>query len=285
MPSALEQHIHEITGQWPNRVTPLSGGCVGDVFRAEMPSGPDLVAKVGDHGSGLAVEGRMLLYLAEHSELPVPEVLHADDGLLLQTLLPSGGGLGATVQRHAAEVVAALHSISSDKGFGFDYDTVIGGVPQPNPWHGSWLEFFAEQRLMHMGREAERVGRLPTRLMARLERFAGLLDTWLDEPRQSSLIHGDMWSGNVLSANGRITGFVDPAIYYADPEIELAFTTLFGTFGDEFFHYYTRLRPIEPGFFEDRRAIYNLYPLLVHVRLFGGSYVGSVERTLDRFVM
>ncbi len=78
-------------------------------------------------------------------------------------------------------------------------------------------------------------------------------------------------------------GFVDPAIYYAHPEIELAFTTLFGTFERPFFDRYHELRPIAPGFFEERRDIYNLYPLLVHVRLFGGSYVSSVERTLRQF--
>ena len=92
-----------------------------------------------------------------------------------------------------------------------------------------------------------------------------------------------MWSGNVLTKDGRIAGFVDPAIYYADSEIELAFSTLFSTFGDAFFRRYDELRPLRPGFFEERRDLYNLYPLLVHVRLFGGSYVGSVERALARY--
>ena len=92
-----------------------------------------------------------------------------------------------------------------------------------------------------------------------------------------------MWGGNVLVKGGRIAGFVDPAIYYADPEIELAFSTLFSTFGDAFFARYAELRPLRPGFFEERCDIYNLYPLLVHVRLFGGGYVGSVSGTLSRF--
>ena len=74
-----------------------------------------------------------------------------------------------------------------------------------------------------------------------------------------------------------------PAIYFADAEIELAFATLFNTFGDSFFARYSERRPLRPGFFEERRDLYNLYPLLVHVRLFGGGYVGAVERILDRF--
>ncbi|MFQ5491862.1 MAG: fructosamine kinase family protein, partial [Phycisphaerae bacterium] len=88
--------------------------------------------------------------------------------------------------------------------------------------------------------------------------------------------------GNVLALGGRITGFVDPALYYGDPEIELAFATLFGTFGRPFFDRYQEIRPLRPGFFDLRRDILNLYPLLVHVRLFGGGYVASVERILAR---
>ena len=99
----------------------------------------------------------------------------------------------------------------------------------------------------------------------------------------SSLIHGDVWTTNVLARNGRVTGFIDPAIYYAHAEIELAFTTLFGTFDEDFLRRYEELRPIAPGFMEVRRDIYNLYPLLVHVRLFGGGYVASVESILHRF--
>lgn len=285
----LSDRIESIVGQRPDRIAALSGGCVGDVYKAEMPNGRDLVIKLGDghnhqgHNPSLTLEGRMLVHLATHSDLTVPKVICIDDDLLVMEALPADGELGAQAQAHAAQLVAALHAIGTDKGFGFDFDTVIGGLHQPNPWTLSWREFFAQQRLVFMGREATRAGRLPTAMMARLERFADALDRWIDEPAQPSLIHGDLWSGNILCAGGRITGFIDPAIYYADAEIELAFTTLFGTFNDAFFGPYHELRPIKPGFFEERRDIYTLYPLLVHVRLFGGSYIDSVDRALKRF--
>lgn len=276
-------HIHSVIGERPDRLSPLSGGCVGEVYRCDLPSGRAVVAKVGGPASGLLLEGYMLKTLAERAHLPVPDVLHASDALLVMTMLPNGGGLGASVQTDAADIVADLHGHTTHQGFGFECDTVIGGLHQPNPWTPRWVDFFRDQRLMHMGREALKSGRLPSSLMSRIETFCGQLPRWIEEPAQPSLIHGDMWSGNVLSHKGRISGFIDPAIYYADAEIELAFTTLFATFGDAFFSRYTDLRPIRPGFFEERRDIYNLYPLLVHVRLFGGSYVGSVERTLNRF--
>ena len=124
---------------------------------------------------------------------------------------------------------------------------------------------------------------LPNNLYGRIERFAETLDDLLIEPEEPSLIHGDMWGGNVLSRAGKIAAFVDPAIYYAHSEIELAFITLFGTFGQSFFDVYKELRPIETDFFEVRRDIYNLYPLLVHVRLFGSGYINQVDSILRRF--
>lgn len=282
--SHLAARIEAITGQRADRISALSGGCVGDVYKIDMPNGSDLVAKLSDGpASGLPLEARMLAYLAEHTNVPVPQVLFADDELLLMERMESGGGLGGSVQHHGAEVVAALHNITTEQGYGFDFDTVIGGLHQPNPWCENWRDFFAQQRLIYMACEAERAGRLPTATRARVERFAHALDRWIVEPTQPSLIHGDLWAGNVLSAHGRISGLIDPAIYYADPEIELAFSTLFDTFGDAFFTRYQELRPIQPGFFEERRDIYNLYPLLVHVHLFGGSYVSAVERTLTHF--
>lgn len=279
----ISAHIEALAGARPTRLTPLSGGCVGQVYRVAFTRKPDLVAKVGETGSGLALEGQMLAYLASNTQLPVPHVLHCDETLLLMEALPSGGGLNTIVQRDAARHVADLHAITSDQGFGFSYDTVIGGLAQPNPWTANWCDFFRDQRLMYMGRLAEKSGHLPTTTLTRLSLFCEVLERWIPKFPQPALIHGDLWTGNVLSDQDHITGFIDPAIYFADAEIELAFTTLFGTFGEAFFDRYHKLRPIRAGFFDERRDIYNLYPLLVHVRLFGGSYVLDVERTLSKF--
>jgi fructosamine-3-kinase len=279
-----EATIAGVAGSRPVAARPMGGGCVGDVRRVDLADGGTLVAKLGGAGSGLALEGFMLRYLGEHSALPVPEVLHADDSLLLMSWIETDGGITASAQTHAGELLAALHDVAAD-AFGFERDTPIGGLAQPNPWTASWLAFFRDRRLLHMAREALDAGRLPARTMNRIEALAARLERWIDEPAVPSLIHGDLWTGNVLCRSGRIAGFVDPAIHYADAEIELAFSTLFGTFGEPFFASYQRRRPLRPGFFEARRDLYNLYPLLVHVRLFGGPYLGSVERTLARLGM
>ena len=282
MPSDLGHVIEEALGMAPVRSRPLAGGCVGDVVQLSMPDGARLVAKFGDPGAHLDLEGWMLRYLRDHTDLPVPRVLFQADQLLIMEHLPSGGAITGDAQRHGAELLAALHGITQTT-FGLEKDTMIGGLHQPNPATKSWVDFFRDQRLMYMGGEAVNAGRLPAAMMARVEALCEKLDQWLTEPSAPSLIHGDMWSGNVLCAAGRITGLIDPAIYYADPEIELAFATLFSTFGDAFFSRYAELRPMADRFFEERRDLYNLYPLLVHVRLFGESYVGSVDATLARY--
>ena len=282
--SHLADTVQAVAGQRLVATRPLAGGCIAEVLRIDLGDGGSLVAKVADPAAGaLGLEARMLRYLADHSNLPVPRVLHADDGLLLMDFIASTGGLDARAEGHAAELLAELHGITAP-AFGFDWDTLIGPLAQPNPRTEDWRDFFRDQRLLYMGRLALDAGRLPAASFAALERLCGKLDRYIDSETQPSLIHGDVWGGNVLARAGRIAAFVDPAIYYADPEIELAFSTLFATFGEAFFERYRRIRPVAPGFFEVRRDLYNLYPLLVHTRLFGGGYADSVERSLARFV-
>ena len=271
--------IEAALGSTPLRRTSLSGGSIARVERIELADGRRVVAKTGT--SGFTLEGEMLTFLAEHSDLPVPTVLLARDDILVMEWLPGSTRLDPSSQAHAAELLAALHERSSEN-FGFLRDTVIGGLPQPNPETREWIPFFRDHRLLYIARDCHAAGSLSAAMLARLERFAVKLDDLLEEPDRPSLVHGDMWGGNILSDKGRITGFLDPAIYYAHAEIELAFSTLFGTFGEAFFERYNEFKPIRPGFFETRKDIYNLWHLLTHVRLFGPSYLGGVERVLAR---
>jgi len=274
----IEAKVYAALGAAVVRDEALSGGCVGDVRKLTLTDGRTVVAKLGP---GAALEGQMLRYLAERSRLPVPAVYHAGNGLLLMAFISTSGSLDAAAESDAAEHLGALHAITAPT-FGFAYDTLIGGLAQPNPMTASWRAFFRDHRLLFMAREALTAEHLPARTMTRIEILAGRLDRWIGATTEPSLIHGDMWNGNILCRSGRVAGFVDPAIYFADAEIELAFSTLFGTFNTAFFRRYGELRPIAPGFFEERCDLYNLYPLLVHVRLFGGTYVGQVERTLTK---
>jgi fructosamine-3-kinase len=233
-------------------------------------------------GPSLELEGYMLRELARLSDLTVPRVHVSEPDLLVMDFIANDGGpITPAVERDAGALIAALHATPRPH-FGFARDTLIGRLPQPNPESPLWVPFFRDHRLLHMAHAARDEGRLPAPLFSRLERLAARLDDYLLEPPHPSLLHGDLWTGNVLVRGNRIAGFVDPAISFGHPEIELAFTTMFGTFGPAFFAAYEALSPLEPGFHDVRRDLYNLYPALVHVRLFGASYLSGIEATLAR---
>jgi fructosamine-3-kinase len=262
---------------------PMGGGCIGEVYRVELEDGTPLVAKVDREGeSHLEREAYMLRYLRENSDLPVPEVFHGSETLLLMEFVEGSSRFSEGAERHAAELLAALHSVTWDS-YGHERDTLIGSLDQPNPPTESWVEFFRDHRLLYLAGVAHEANRLQSADLKRIESLAERLDDYLGEPERPSLIHGDVWSANVLAKGDRITAFLDPAIYYADPEIELSFISLFDSFGDTFFERYAEIRNIRPGFFKERRDLYNLYPLLVHVYFFGGGYLSSVQSTLSRF--
>ncbi len=276
----LADRIERAIGQRPVSAEPLSGGSTVAVLKVMLASGEAIVAKAGQ--GHLAIERFMLDELARLSDLPIPEVLYGDDHLLLMShIAHDGGAPGAAAQEHAAELVAALHSAPRDR-FGYERDTVIGQLPQPNPPGDRWVDFFRDHRLLHMTEAGHREGTVSDTLRGRLEALAARLEEYLDEPAHPALLHGDIWTGNVLSRGGRVAGFIDPAVYVGHPEIELAFATLFDTFGAPFFRRYRELAPLDPGFFELRRDLYNIYPLLVHVRYWDVSYARPIEATLTR---
>jgi len=286
--TAMEDAIAAALGRPVRGARRLGGGCVGEVYRVTLADGGTVVAKVdasqpkaGEAHAGLAIEGFMLRHLRAHSALPVPAVLHSAPGLLVMEDMPGESKFEARAERHAAELLAALHGVQAPR-CGLDAPTLIGGLHQPNPWTSGWVPFFVEQRLLHMARAGHGEGAVPASFLARIERLAARLPELIDEPDHPSLLHGDVWTTNVLATGGRITAFLDPAVYHGHPEVELAFITLFNTFGRAFFDAYAALRPIRASFFEERRDLYNLYPLLVHVRLFGAGYLGGIDQTLSR---
>lgn len=279
----LQTRIQDITGQNVQGLQPLSGGMVGEVKLVTLGDGTQLVAKTATSTEAMLTrEGEMLRYLRDHSALPVPKVHHSDATLLLMAYVRGESRFDSTSEQHAADLLAALHRVTRTQ-FGHDTDTLIGGLHQPNPPTDYWLDFFREQRLLYMAGVARDAGRLPSRVYSRVEALAGKLDRYLNEPTAPALLHGDIWRNNVLAQGGHITAFIDPAIYYGHSEIELAFVALFSTFGRTFFDRYQEHHALEPGFFEERRDLYNLYPLLVHVRLFGGGYLDDVTAILGKF--
>lgn len=281
-PAELVERLEDVLVA-PVRLTAISSNYGITIHRAETASGRFAVksgrAELADH---LAVEAAMLADLRADGALIVPATFYSEDDLLITEWIETDGTpIGAAHERAAAEALAKLHATPRG-AFGYRYTTTIGGLAQPNPETPDWLPFFRDARLMHFARAALAAGEIDPALMARIEALAARVEDFLAEPAHAALIHGDAWFGNVLTRGNRIAAWIDPALAHAHPEIELAYVTMHGTFGAVFFDTYNELSPIEPGFFDSRRDLYNIVPNLVHVRLCGPTYIAPIDDALSR---
>ncbi len=282
MKPELKQKIEKIIDRKVIRSRPLAGGMISQVVRLDLDNRDSVVAKLGGSSHDLAIEAYMLDYLRQHSSLPVPRVLHAEANLLLIEFIDGTPELDAGSQAHLGKLLAECHQIKG-AAYGLERDTLIGPIHQPNPQSASWIEFFREQRLLYMTEIARQSGNLPPALDRRLQQFAERLDHYLVEPDAPVLIHGDMWRTNVIVRQSRVVGIIDPALYYAHHEMELAYMTLFDSVGADFFASYRQILPLDTAFFELRQYIYHLYPLLVHLTIFGSKYIQPLDSVLRRF--
>jgi len=229
-------------------------------------------------------EAAGLAALAETRTIRVPRPLltgvHQGQSYIVMEHIPMGRGSGSALAA-AGERLAALHRHTAD-AFGWHRDNTIGSTPQPNRWHADWIDFWRHERLGFQLELAARNGyggalqRLGERL---LEKFPALLD---HAPRPS-LIHGDLWGGNLAFDDQNRPVIYDPATYYADREAELAMTELFGGFGAAFYDAYQAAWPLDPGY-ASRKTLYNLYHILNHANMFGGGYLGQAQRMMERLL-
>lgn len=270
--------IEHILGTQVVSIAELDGGMIGTVHRVDLVSGRTIVAKTGE--TPLSIEARMLQYLDDHGLL-VPTVLHGSDDLLLLSFIDGDSQVTPAVARDAADTLATLHD-NTARGYGFPFDTLSGPVRQPNPWTDQWATFYADHRVQRVRDRCLETGAIDDALAERVTDVVNRMEQLVVEPPRPSLIHGDVWTTNLLTDGERIRAFLDPACYYAHPEIELAYIDWTETFGQPFFDRYDELRGIQSGFFETRRFVYRMYPLLVHVLLFGAPYDTELAETIDR---
>jgi protein-ribulosamine 3-kinase len=228
-------------------------------------------------------EARSLKVLRQADVLTVPDVIgYGSRGNKSYLVLEF---IKAAYQQHNywegfGESLALLHS-HTQKRFGLSFDNYIGTLPQSNDLTDDGVEFFIEKRLKPQAGLAFFNGLLSRELYDRFQNLYEVLPGLLPRERPA-LVHGDLWSGNVIIDQYGYVALVDPATHYGLREAEIAFTFLFGGFEPAFYEAYYSTFPMEEGF-EDRIPIYNLYPLLVHVNLFGASYVSAIERVLARY--
>lgn len=256
----------------------IGGGCIHHAERIETNLGTFFLKhNTHDHYENFQAEADGLQTLANTHTLCVPNniavaTVNSTACLILEWI--ETGSERQDFWEQFGEALAELHQHSQDT-FGYKRDNFIGALPQSNKSHTDWCEFFREERLLPMLRRALVQGRLSSEEVKRVERVFPKLELFIPaEP--PALLHGDLWSGNFLVNQQGLPVVIDPAVYFGHREAELAFMQLFGGFDRRLFDAYNAVFPLESNW-QERIGLFNLYPLLVHVNLFGRSYWRQIE--------
>jgi len=265
---------------------PVPGGCINRAFRVDRPGSPPgfLKWQEGPGGSCFSAEADGLDALRRVPEIRVPEVWALDDSGALPWLLlefvAAGPATGEYWER-LGRGVAAVHAPRSEPA-GWNTDNCIGTLPQANSPRSAWSIFYRDLRLLPQLELAFASGALRPR-GEDWQALLDLVDPLLRSDTESmSLLHGDLWSGNVFPDRSGQPVLIDPAVYMGHREVDLAMADLFGGFAAGFFSAYQETLPVPAEYGRVRRNLYQLYPLLVHVNLFGGAYADQALTAAQR---
>jgi len=283
----LAAAIESLAGEPVRQIVVVAGGDVATAHRVELSSGRRLFAKVqpAEPRGALASEAEGLEWLREAGALRIPEVIGADVTASMQVLVLEWINVGAPRPDHdewLGRGLAKLHQAEAPH-FGLQRDNFIAALSQPNAAADDWASFYRTQRLDPMLVRAQRAGYVDRALQRRFDRLAPRLGELLGPPEPPARLHGDLWAGNLLHDSTGRPVLIDPAAYGGHCEIDLAMMMLFGGFSDRVFSAYHEAFPLEPGW-RERVPLHQLYPLLVHVNLFGASYLGPLQSTIDRYL-
>ena len=272
------------------RVQAISGGCICHCFRLTTEHGASLFLKYLPEPPDrlFYAEADGLRALANASSLHIPEVISVSTNYLLMEDVQSGA-LGADIYQteNRAEFwqklvqgLAGMHNKPMAR-FGFVSDNYCGTSEQRNPPCLDGHYFFVEYRLYHQMKKAQDRGLINSDHIQQLESICSRLSELIPE-QQPSLLHGDLWSGNILANLKGEPALIDPAAYWGWAEADIAMTMLFGGFKQTFYQSYLEHKPLESGW-QQRMDLYNLYHLLNHLNLFGKSYLPAIERILKLY--
>lgn len=277
---ALDEPVH-ITS-----TATLGGGCINEAARIDTNRGPYFLKHNARGGALFSTEAAGLEAMrASGTSLAIPSVIAFADpapgapGFLVASFLEPGPR-GPDFDEALGRGLAELHG-TTRPAFGFDIDTYCGETVQPNPDTPRWIDFYRDHRLGHQLALGRSRGLYDGAATASFERLLDRLDTLLDEPAAPALIHGDLWSGN-LHADGHRPALVDPAAYFGHPEAELGMMTLFGGFSRRVFDAYAEASMASPDW-RARNPLYQLYHVMNHATLFGGSYVAQAVELAARY--
>ena len=259
----------------------VGGGCINDSRRLHLDTGKSLFLKQHTQAPEdmFHSEAVSIAALGKRQALRVPTVLHVEeDFILLEDL-----GQSSPRKQYWTDLGEGLAQLHSEKypQFGFNINNYCGLTPQQNDLAEDGHDFFANLRILKLASQAFDQNQLDREDLSKLEYIAANLASWI--PKQPAvLIHGDLWSGNIHCDEEGRPALIDPATYWGWAEAELAMTDLFGGFNNDFYGSYAEQTNLDTSW-RERAPLYNLYHLLNHLLLFGGSYLGSIRTITHRF--
>jgi fructosamine-3-kinase len=288
MDARVEASLAAALGSRVVKARPLSGGDINEAYEAGLADGRTVFVKCNASAPNdmFVAEAHGLRWLGEAKALRVPAVLAASGAdhltpFLALELVRSAPRVPDFDER-LGQGLAALHRHGA-QAFGLDHDNYVGRLPQKNTFGAAWPEFYRVRRLGPQLRAAADAGLAPLRLRRDFDRLFTELDHLCGPPEPPARLHGDLWGGNLMTDERGEPCLIDPAVYGGHREIDLAMMKLFGGFGPDVFAAYKEAYPLADGY-RERVALYQLYPLMVHVNLFGGGYVPQVQAALARLV-
>lgn len=282
----LLEPLSQLTGctLHPRDFATVGGGSINNVYSITQEGRKRFCCKVNSASKFpqlFAWEKQGLLQLQPY--FPVPEVLGTGECAGLQYLLLEWIEQDRTTPafwKNFGAALAHMHSIKAPL-FGAGHNNYMGAVPQENTASNNWGDFFANRRLMPLARKCAQASLLNTSDLHLLENTLPFISS-LFANAVPSLVHGDLWSGNFLCGKNGKPYLIDPAVYYGHPAVDLGMTTMFGGFDPLFYEAYHYHAPL-PSQHQEQWAICNLYPLLIHLLLFGAAYLSTIRKTLQRF--
>ncbi|MBL3654754.1 fructosamine kinase family protein [Fulvivirga sediminis] len=266
--------------------TPASGGCINHGGTTTTTKGEFFLKwnSASLYPKMFEVEAKGLQLLSEPKCIKIPEVIFTYEGdeyscLILENIKSSTKS--NTYNKDLAEGLACIHQQKAEK-YGLDHDNYMGSLDQSNAHSASWADFFYKNRIAPQVKLALSNGKMSQHDYDKFCELADKLPSLLSE-EAPTLIHGDLWGGNIIVGASGEPVLIDPAVSFAHREMDLAMTTLFGGFDQSFYDAYMNISPLPEGY-RERWDIYNLYPLLVHVNLFGGGYHTQAMNILSKFI-
>lgn len=272
----------------------ISGGDINEAYGLTLTDGKCIFMKTNkkESSSLFTAEAAGLDAIAQTKTIGTPQILGVGTDeerggfsfLLLEFI--SGKSRNKNYWEDFARQLSEMHraetvGLVSGGKYGFRCDNYIGMHSQVNTGYESWTGFFRDCRLEPQFRDAARY--FDKEELKRITRLLDRIDKILVEPEYPSLLHGDLWGGNVIAGNDGAAWLIDPAVYVGHAEADLAMTELFGGFPPVFYDAYKEAAPLQPGY-ERRRDVYNLYHLLNHLNLFGRMYLPEVRHIISRAI-